>query len=228
MLEVSQVNGEKNRGMRMRVVGGSAKGTTLSVVPGEGTRPILDRVKTALFDILRPRIEEVDVLDLFAGSGGVGIEALSQGAAFCTFLDLGARAVATIKKNLVATGFTERSEVRLVDALVYLRTTKKAFDLIYVAPPQYRKLWIQAVRLIDARPELLRSRDSCEEDFPDPLIIVQIDPKEYESLDLASLSERRQKRYGNTLLVFFEPTSDGNADEEEDEDGNSREQEDEI
>ena len=197
----------------MRVVGGSAKGTTLSVVPGEGTRPILDRVKTALFDILRPRIEEVNVLDLFAGSGGVGIEALSQGAASCTFLDLGARAVATIKKNLIATGFTERSDVRLVDALVYLRTTEKTFDLIYVAPPQYRKLWIQAIRLIDARPELLRSRDSSEEEFPDPLIIVQIDPKEYESLDLASLSERRQKRYGNTLLIFFERKSDSNEEQ---------------
>ena len=206
------------------MVGGSAKGTTLSVVPGEGTRPILDRVKTALFDILRPRIEEVDVLDLFAGSGGVGIEALSQGAASCTFLDLGSRAVATIKKNLVATAFTERSEVRLVDALVYLRTTKKAFDLIYVAPPQYRKLWIQAVRLIDERPELLRFRDSSNDGFAGPLIIVQIDPKEYESLDLASLSERRQKRYGNTLLVFFERKSDGN-DNEDNEEQTSHEQE---
>ena len=63
----------------MRVIGGSARGMRLNLVPGEGTRPILDRVKTALFDILRPRLEGMHVLDLFAGSGGVGIESLSQG-----------------------------------------------------------------------------------------------------------------------------------------------------
>ena len=87
----------------MRVVGGSARGATLLLVPGDGTRPILDRVKTALFDILRPRISGAVMLDLFGGSGSVGIEALSQGAAHCTFIERGHKAVATINDgNAVA------------------------------------------------------------------------------------------------------------------------------
>ena len=72
-------------------------------------------------------------MDLFAGSGSVGIEALSQGAADCTFIDLGQPAVATIKRNLATTGFTDRAEVRQADAFVYLRATDRAFDLIYVS-----------------------------------------------------------------------------------------------
>ena len=87
----------------MRVVAGSARGKKLSVVPGHGTRPILDRVKTSLFDVLRPRMPGMDMLDLFAGSGSVGIEALSQGAASCTFIDCGDKAIATIRKNLALT-----------------------------------------------------------------------------------------------------------------------------
>jgi 16S rRNA (guanine(966)-N(2))-methyltransferase RsmD len=189
----------------MRVVAGSARGKKLLVVPGHGTRPILDRVKTALFDILRPRIPGMDVLDLFAGSGSVGIEALSQGAARCTFVELGPRAIATIKRNLATTDFADRAEVRHTDAFVYLRETERVFDLIYIAPPQYKSLWVEALHRIDARPEVLR-RLSAEmgEDPASGLVIAQIDPKEYRSLDLGELREIRQKRYGNTLLLFFE------------------------
>lgn len=190
----------------MRVVAGSARGMRLRAVPGQGTRPILDRVKTSLFDVLRPRIPGMDVLDLFAGSGSVGIQALSEGAASCTFTDTGHRAVVTIKENLAITGLAGRAEVRQTDAFGYLRATEKAFDLIYIAPPQYRNLWARAVRQIDERPELLRRRSSRPGEDPVPaLAIVQIDPKEYESLELGELHETRQKRYGSTLLVFFEP-----------------------
>ncbi len=187
----------------MRVVGGSARGKTLLLVPGDSTRPILDRVKTALFDILRPRIEGMTLLDLFGGSGSVGIEALSQGAAHCTFTDLGDKAIATIKKNLKNTGFTDCAEVRHMDAFAFLKGTEKTFDLIYVAPPQYKELWVKAMHLIDERPELLRG-PSHEDDDDTGFVIVQIDPKEYESLELRTLRETRQKRYGNTLLIFFE------------------------
>jgi 16S rRNA (guanine966-N2)-methyltransferase len=189
----------------MRVVAGSARGKKLLVVPGHGTRPILDRVKTALFDILRPRISGMNVLDLFAGSGSVGIEALSQGAARCTFIELGPQAVATVKRNLATTDFSDRAEVRQTDAFAYLRGTERVFDLIYVAPPQYKNLWVEAMHQIAARPEVLR-RPSAEtgEDQASGLVIVQIDPKEYQGLDLGELREIRQKRYGNTLLLFFE------------------------
>jgi 16S rRNA (guanine(966)-N(2))-methyltransferase RsmD len=189
----------------MRVVGGSARGKTLLVVPGHGTRPILDRVRTALFDILRPRIEGLHVLDLFAGSGSVGIEALSQGAAHCTFIDLGHKAVDTIKKNLQNTGLVDRAEVRQGDAFGFLKSTTRQFDLIYVAPPQYKNLWAQTLSRIAERPDLLRgSSAGCEEEGESGLVIAQIDPKEYRALELATLRETRQKRFGNTLLVFYE------------------------
>ncbi|QEH32902.1 Ribosomal RNA small subunit methyltransferase D [Aquisphaera giovannonii] len=193
----------------MRVVAGSAKGRELAMVPGRTTRPIMDRVKASLFDILRPRIEGVDVLDVFAGSGGVGIEALSQGAAHCTFLDLEPKAVAVIRKNLAATGLAGRASVHQFDALRFLRTTPQSFDLIYVAPPQYRDMWVETMAILAGRPGLLRRRDDAPEDeFAGGLVVVQIHPKEYRELGPGPLRETRQKRYGNTLLIFYEPAPD--------------------
>ena len=181
----------------MRVIAGTAKGRKLLAVPGDGTRPILDRVKTALFDILRPEIQGAKMLDLFAGSGAVGIEALSQGASHCAFLDLSRPAVETIKQNLAATGLVASAEVRHYDAFSFLRNSSKSFDLIYVAPPQYEALWVQAMQTIAERPEIVT---------PTGLIVVQIDPKEYEALTLAPFRETEQRKYGNTLLVFYRPT----------------------
>lgn len=178
----------------MRVIGGSAKGRTLKAVPGDSTRPILDRVKVPLFDILRPFLPHKKVLDLFAGTGGIGIEALSQGAEHCVFLDTNARAIATIKENLETTHLTDHAEVRHTDAFVYLKNTSKSFDLIFVAPPQYKGIWVEAIRTIGERPHLVA---------PEGKVVVQIDPKEYEALTLTWLIEESQRKYGNTLFVFF-------------------------
>lgn len=182
----------------MRVISGSAKGRPLKAVPGDSTRPILDRVKVPLFDILRPLLPGTSVLDLFAGTGGIGIEALSQGADHCVFIDTNARAVATIKDNLQTTNLSGLGEVRHTDAFVYLRNSAKSFDLIFVAPPQYKGLWIEAMRNLAERPHLLAASGA---------IIVQIDPKEYEPLDLISFKEDSQRKYGNTLFVFYSKVS---------------------
>jgi 16S rRNA (guanine966-N2)-methyltransferase len=191
----------------LRVVGGSARGKPLIMVPGQGTRPIVDRVKTSLFDMLRPRLEGMTALDLFAGTGSVGIEALSQGALFCTFIDLAPRAIATINANLKTTGLGERAEVWQGDGLKFLRSTDRVFDLIYIAPPQYKNLWSDALGRLAQRPELLYTpADDDDERYPG-VAIAQIDPKEYVSLDLGSIHEVRRKRYGNTLLVFYERTA---------------------
>jgi 16S rRNA (guanine(966)-N(2))-methyltransferase RsmD len=169
----------------------------------------MDRVKTALFDILRPQLEGMDVLDLFAGSGSVGIEALSQGARSCTFVDSAQKAVVTIKKNLDSTGLADRSVVLHTSAFNYLKTADKPFDLIYVAPPQYKNVWCDALRHLAAKPDILRPApaDSTAQRSAGQ-IIVQIDPKEYRRLDLENIHETRQKRYGNTVLVFYERASD--------------------
>ena len=148
----------------MRVVGGSARGRPLLQVPGSGTRPIMDRVKQSLFDVLRPRISGMAVLDLFAGSGSVGIEALSQGAGCCTFIDSSHKAVATIKRNLETTGFLDRSLVLHTDGLQYLKGTTETFDLIYIAPPQYKGLWTEALRLVSGQLRMASGPGGDEEE----------------------------------------------------------------
>jgi len=137
------------------------------------------------------------ILDLFGGTGSVGIEALSQGAAHCVFLDTQKRAIETIRENLEATELGDRAEVRHTDAFLYLRNSSRSFDLIYVAPPQYEGMWVEAIQTIAERPQLVR---------PGGLVIVQIDPKEYESLSLTTFAEGEQRRYGNTTLLFYLPT----------------------
>lgn len=180
----------------MRVVAGKAKGSKLQSVPGNSTRPILDRVKTALFDILRPELNGATILDLFAGSGSVGIEALSQGASHSVFIDNNKKAVQTISDNLNKTGLTPQASIHQIDALKYLASTPLSFELIYIAPPQYKKIWIAALQAVDKRPELLSMATAQ--------VIIQIDPKEWQEVELQNLREYRQKKYGNTLLLFYQ------------------------
>ena len=179
----------------MRVISGSAKGRRLQPVPGEGTRPITERVKGALFNILGADIQDATLLDLFAGTGSVGIEALSRGAAHVVFIDNAYKAVETLRRNLNTLGLTEQAEVLKADAFRYLRQTDPAteFDYIYVAPPQYQDLWATALLALDDKP-LLAS---------DGLIIVQIFPKEYRELPLKTLKHVRERRYGSTVLHFY-------------------------
>jgi 16S rRNA (guanine966-N2)-methyltransferase len=135
---------------------------------------------------------------LFAGTGQVGIEALSRGAARVVFVDSVIAAVRTIKMNLSVTGLTAGSEVRRADAFDYLRHfTGDPFDLIYIAPPQYRQLWELALQILDERVTLLLS--------PDGIAVVQIDPREFRELDLTGLRLFDQRRYGNTQLCFYQP-----------------------
>ena len=181
----------------MRVISGKAKGRKLKRVPGDSTRPIMDRVKENLFNILGDFVPGSRWLDLFAGTGQVGIEALSRGAAEVIFVDNVRAAVNTVKDNLRHTRLTEDAVVLQTDAFRYLESPKGApFDLIYVAPPQYKKLWEQVVAILDQRPSDYLTIDG--------LLVVQIDPKEYRDLDLGQLVETDQRRYGSTLLCFYE------------------------
>lgn len=181
----------------MRVIAGSAKGRTLASVPGDSTRPITDRTKSALFSILTSQdaIEGCRFLDLFGGTGAVGIEALSRGAAHAVFCERNRRAVETLQRNLAHTGVQLRAEIVRGDAFAFLQHyARDPFDLIYVAPPQYQGLWEKALQIIDARPELLAGEGQ---------VVVQMHPKEEKDLPLhvLALSDRRQ--YGSTRLLFF-------------------------
>ncbi len=184
----------------LRVIAGRARGLRLRMVPGDSTRPIGDRVKESLFNILGAEVEGSRFLDLFAGTGSVGIEALSRGAAAATLVDASPRAVQTIRANLAHTHLEDRAEVVQTDSFAYLaRRPSNPFDFIFVAPPQYHGLWARVLRAVDANSGLLN---------PDGWVIAQIHPKEYEPLGLTRLAEGQQRRYGNTLLCFFELPGD--------------------
>ena len=184
----------------IRVIAGSAKGRHLKFVPGDSTRPIMDSVKESVFNIIGTGIRGSNFLDLFGGTGGVGIEALSRGAANALFMDSSHEAIKTIKDNLGIVGFTERARLMRGDALAYLNSMPSAsFDFIYIAPPQYQQLWSKSLLLLDAQPEWLN---------PDGWAIVQIDPKEYAEIPLKNLVLVDQRKYGNTMLCFYERPGD--------------------
>ena len=180
----------------LRVIAGVAKGRKLKLVAGTTTRPISDRVKESLFDILGSDIEATAVLDLFAGTGSVGIEALSRGAAEAVFVESDRRAVEVIRENLRLTGLAAQGRVVRTDVFIYLRNTPpQSFGYIHIAPPQYHELWIRTLHFLEARPEWL---------LPEGVAVVQIHPGEYQPLELHHLELVDQRRYGSTMLCFYE------------------------
>lgn len=179
----------------LRVIAGKARGRKLKPVPGDTTRPVTDRAKESLFNIIGTDIEGATFLDLFAGTGSIGIEALSRGAKFVRFIDLNRRAVDTIHANLNHTQLETGAEVLRGDAFTFLnRNVDQVFDYIYIAPPQYKGLWKQALLAVDKHVGWLSE---------DGWVIVQIHPKEYEPVELGNLEVFEQRTYGSTLLVIY-------------------------
>lgn len=178
----------------MRVIAGQAKGKQLKLVPGEGTRPVSDRVKEAVFDILVQDVPGSRFLDLFAGTGAVGIEALSQGAAEAILVEKARKAIRVIRDNLQITGLSSRAVVVHQDAFKYVPIAQGPFDIIYVAPPQYQGLWSRALQAIDEHPILAANG----------VIVAQIFPKEFEPLALRHYALSDQRQYGSTMLCFYE------------------------
>jgi 16S rRNA (guanine966-N2)-methyltransferase len=182
--------------MTLRVIAGKAKGRKLKSVPGDTTRPVTDRVKEALFNILAGDVSGSRWWDMFAGTGAIGIEALSRDADFVRFTDLNRAPIETIKFNVEHCGFSSQSEIRRGDAFTLLSKGADAqFEYIYIAPPQYKEMWEKALELLDEDPGWLGE---------DGWVIVQIDPKEYKKLVLETLQEIEQRKYGTTLLLFYE------------------------
>ena len=179
----------------MRVIAGEARGRKLLSVPGQATRPITDRVKESLFNILGGRVVNALFLDLFAGTGSVGIEALSRGAHRAVFVERNRQALKVIAENLKMTGLAGRAQVVNSDVFKFLkRELDERFDIIYIAPPQYKGLWARTLLALDGR-ELLANEG---------LIVTQIHPKEFVPLDLLkSLQLADQRKYGSTLLCFY-------------------------
>jgi len=183
----------------LRVISGSAKGRRLASVPGTGTRPITDRVKESLFNIVGPDVVDSTWLDLFGGTGSVGIEALSRGAAQVLFIDKARVAVDTIRKNLDLTGLVSKAKVLRADAFAFVKgaTDDQIYDYVYVAPPQYKDMWAEMLAMLDEKPLLADGG----------VIIVQIYPKEYHEIPLKRLVQLDERHYGDTVLYFYREKS---------------------
>lgn len=179
----------------MRVISGSARGRALKS-PGDATRPITDRVKTSLFNILGTRVIDANVLDLFAGAGSVGIEALSRGSRWATFVELDREALKAIRENLALTRLSDHASVVRQDVFKFIAHPEgmaDKYDIIYVAPPQYKGLWSETLTALDGR-NLLADRG---------VIVAQIHPKEYRDLELLGYELFDRRKYGSTLLCFY-------------------------
>lgn len=135
----------------MRIITGTARGRRLETLAGEDTRPTAERVKEGLFSVLQFEIEGRRVLDLFAGSGQLGLEALSRGAADCVFVDKNAAAVEIVRRNLKQTGLSEHARVICQDAMAYLARGGETFDIAFLDPPYAAGLLEPALQQVAPR-----------------------------------------------------------------------------
>lgn len=184
----------------MRVIAGGAKGTKLASLAGFSTRPTADRVKEALFNILAPYLPKADFLDLFAGNGGIGIEALSRGAASAVFIDSNPASVSVINRNLKKTrlsgGEVFRSDT--LRALQRLHRQKRHFDIIFFDPPYQQGLFTQTLSTLDQWPLLNKGG----------IIIGEASKKEETSWDMLKFCLTDERFYGKTKLNFFKYKED--------------------
>ena len=183
-----------------RVIAGTARSVRLEA-PGEGTRPLADRVKQTLFAILEPDLRGATFLDLFAGSGAAGIEALSRGAAHATFVERDAGAIRTIKANLQRTGLAERATVTRGEVLAWLRdparATEPARDLALLDPPYEETAALTAA--LEALGPLLT---------PNARVVAKHFWRDAPPARVGLLASERERRFGETTLTFYRPVGD--------------------
>ncbi len=179
-----------------RVIAGSARGVRLAA-PGPGTRPLTDRVKQTLFGILEPELEGAVVLDLFAGSGAGGIEALSRGAASAVFIERDAGAVRVIAENLRRTGLEAGSTIVRKDALAWLTAAARAdaavrFDVVLVDPPYADTASL--VRVLEIVGPVVRVGG---------VVVAKHFWRDAPPPGIGLLASERERRFGETALTFY-------------------------
>ncbi|MEW5953690.1 MAG: 16S rRNA (guanine(966)-N(2))-methyltransferase RsmD [Bacillota bacterium] len=180
----------------LRVISGSAKKRRLKAPPGRSVRPTADRVKEALFNILAERIPGCTFLDLYAGSGGIGIEALSRGADYVTFVEKDARVLKVLGENLQLTGLEGRAETVPGDVDVVLERIAgqgRKFDVIFMDPPYRQNLAVGTLARLSGY-GLLRDQG---------LLIIESGKEEKMPVCSGLLKMIRQERYGDTMLSFY-------------------------
>lgn len=180
----------------MRVIAGSAKSMPLKTIPGLETRPTTDRVKETLFNMLQPYMCQCRFLDVFAGSGGIGIEALSRGAQFCVFIEKNKKAATVIEENLKLTKLADRARVycRDVFGIISSLEDEAPFDCVFMDPPYNKELEKQVL-------DLLRNVKFVDEHT---LIIVEASlDTDFSYLEEFGFSIEKTKRYKTNQHIFI-------------------------
>jgi len=179
----------------MRIIAGKAKGHRIYAPKGLNTRPTTDRVRESLFNILQPIINGTEVLDLFAGTGALGIEALSRGAKHVDFVDCWLPAIKAIKRNLSLTKLESYASVFQEDSLNFIKKVGKKYDLIFLDPPYQTDLAIQALNLLHT---VLQD---------DGIIVVETSKLIEIPEQVGKFCTYRQSVYGDTRIWFYKLNS---------------------
>lgn len=179
----------------MRIISGKARGTKLATLEGTNTRPTLDRVKESLFSIIQNQIPESTFLDLFSGSGAIGLEAISRGARKAILCDNSKKAIEIIKKNIEKTHLKKQTEIYNKEYdFVLNNEIKEKLDIIYIDPPYKTELAYKAIKLL-IKNNLLKE---------ETIIIVETDEEQIinkiNELDIDMIDKRK---YGRANLIFF-------------------------
>jgi len=180
----------------VRIIAGALKGRRLVTPKGATTRPTADQVRIALMDTLTPRLPDARVLDLFAGAGGVGLEALSRGAAHATFVERDPRAVAALRENVTTLGVGAIARVRRADVLRELSALYQAgerFDVVFLDPPYDTNLGETTLQALGDGGLLLA----------EALVIAQHFTKRAPAPTVGALAAFRTRRFGETTLTFY-------------------------
>lgn len=182
----------------MRVISGSARGKKLNTLSGLNTRPTLDRVKEAVFSKIQFELEDKNILDLFAGSGALAIEALSRGAKYAVLCDNSYEAIRIIKQNIKETKLEDKTEIinkDYVEALKKLSKQNQKFDIIFLDPPYKSDFAIKAIHYIFENDMLSK----------DGTIIFETDDKnkEQEILKYSEMKIFDIRKYGSVYVIFI-------------------------
>ena len=176
----------------MRIIAGKKRGMKLSGFEGEAIRPTADRVKENMFNLIAPHVTDAEVLDLFAGTGALAIEALSRGAAHAVFCEQARPSLEIIRKNLNKTGFIGQSSIVEGDSFTFLSRNQKQFDLIFLDPPYNTGMLSRALHLIGSQKCL----------SPDGIAVAECDGTERPG-EIDGLKLIKERRYGRSYILIY-------------------------
>lgn len=175
----------------MRIIAGEKRGTRLLTLEGEDTRPTLERVKEAVFSSVQFLLPGAKVLDLFAGSGQMGLEALSRGSVRCTFVDNNPQATVVVRQNCQKAGLFEKSLVITMEAATFLAQTQDLFDVIFLDPPYHQGVVNQLLPAI------------AKVAAPGAAVLCETEPGAQLPQQVGQLQLQKQYRYGTVMVSRY-------------------------